>query len=125
MKTFTSLFLSISTIILVGIACDKIDSPVIEKTSVEKLIETYYPGKPDDYELNPTFTPNTNTNRNVLLEDYTGHRCNNCPAAATIAKNIEAANPNRVFIMSVHAGPIGSTFQEVSKPGDSKYPKFS
>jgi hypothetical protein len=123
MKTLSYLFFA--SLVFAIISCDKVKDPIPTKTDIEKLIEQYYPGNPDDYDRDPTFTANTNTNRNVLLEDYTGHRCNNCPAAATIAKNIEASNPNRVFVLSVHAGGKGSPFQEVSKPGDSKYPKFS
>ena len=86
-------------------SCDRIDNPV--KPSSE-LDSTLYPGDWNDYVV-PTFTQNTNTNRNVLLEDFTGHKCPNCPDGAAEAENIEAANPGRVFVASVHAGPGGLT----------------
>jgi hypothetical protein len=58
---------------------------------------------------------NTNTNRNLLLEDYTGHKCPNCPAAAIIANDIEVANPERVFVASIHAGAGGNDgFQKLN-----------
>jgi hypothetical protein len=124
MKTVKHSILTLLALFLI-MSCEKVDDPIIEKTSIEKLIEKYFPGNPDDYELNLTFSANTNTNRNVLLEDYTGHKCNNCPAAAVKAKDIESANSGRVFVLSVHAGPIGSNFQKPSKSGDSEYPRFS
>jgi len=42
--------------------------------------------------------------RKVLLEDYTGHKCVNCPDAAMTAHTIEAANEGRLIIIAVHAG---------------------
>lgn len=42
--------------------------------------------------------------RKVLLEDYTGHKCVNCPEAAMTAHAIEAANDGRLIIIAVHAG---------------------
>ncbi|MBI3134801.1 MAG: Omp28-related outer membrane protein [Bacteroidetes bacterium] len=92
-------------------ACDKVENPI--KPAI--LVDTnLYPGNWDDYPY-PTFTANTNTDRNVLLEDYTGHRCPNCPAAASVGEAIEAANASRVFIASVHAGPGGlSGFQQLA-----------
>ncbi len=42
--------------------------------------------------------------RKVLLEDYTGHFCTNCPDAAIIAKTLDASNHGKVIVMSVHAG---------------------
>ena len=82
-----------------------------------ELDTTLYPGLWSDYENNdwPIFSENTNTNRNVLIEDYTGHHCNNCPNAATIAHDIEVANPTRVFVASIHAAPSAtgtSSFQD-------------
>ncbi len=92
-------------------SCDKVENPI--KPAV-LLDTTIYPGNWDDYP-EPVFTPNTNTFRNVLLEDYTGHRCPNCPSAAAIAADLELANPTRVFVASIHAGPGGiTTFQELA-----------
>jgi hypothetical protein len=71
------------------------------------LDQTLFPGDWSTYPW-PTFTANTNTNRNVLLEDYTGHKCVFCPAAATIAEQIEIDNPGRVFVASIHASPGGA-----------------
>ena len=98
-------------LIFAGISsCDKVENPI--KPAI--LLDTnFYVGNWEDYP-EPVFTANTNTDRNVLLEDYTGHRCPNCPAAAAVAKAIEDGNPTRVFVASVHAGPGGlSSFQQL------------
>ena len=61
------------------------------------------------------FSPNLNVTRNVLIEDFTGHKCVNCPNAAKAARLIESSNKNRVFIASIHSGPNGTTgFQSTS-----------
>jgi hypothetical protein len=49
--------------------------------------------------------------RNVLMEDYTGHRCNNCPQAAEIIHDLQGTYGARVVAIAIHAseffaGPI-------------------
>ncbi len=91
-------------------SCAKVDNPV--KPAID-LDTTLFPGNWVDY-IYPNFDENTNTQRNVLLEDYTGHRCPGCPAAAVIAEGIEAANPNEVFSVAIHASTTGlSNLQDV------------
>lgn len=109
-------------LILTGIlglifSCDKVEEPNVAGANAA-LDYSLYPGTAFDYDNNerPTFSQNTNTDRNILLEDYTGHKCTFCPPAAVEAKNIEANNPGRVFAVGVHAGPNPATgitnFQE-------------
>jgi hypothetical protein len=43
--------------------------------------------------------------RKVLLEDYTGQKCPNCPDAAVIAHNLKAIYGDQLVILTVHAGP--------------------
>ena len=109
-----NLLIPISAIcLLVFISCDKVENPIpIDEGAIDW---TLYPsGDPATYPY-PTWTSNTNTNRNVLIEDYTGHRCTNCPAAAEIASYLETDNPGKVFVASIHASPDGS-FQQVVPP---------
>lgn len=40
----------------------------------------------------------------VLVEDYTGHNCPNCPDAATEADNLKAIYGDQVVVVAVHAG---------------------
>lgn len=44
------------------------------------------------------------TKRSVLVEDYTGHMCPNCPPAAKMANSLQELYPGQVFAMAVHAG---------------------
>lgn len=97
-------------------SCDKVENPYIPKVSVE-LDTTLYSGLWSDYESNewPVFAPNTNTNRNILIEDYTGHQCGGCPAAATEATSLANANPGRVYLAAIHTSPGGAgAFQALS-----------
>jgi hypothetical protein len=103
---------------LILVSCDRVENAYPVQATLE-LDTTLYPGNWSDYQANewPVFTPNTNTYRNVLIEDFTGHKCVFCPAAADIAHAIYEANSSRVFIASIHAGPDGiGDFQTVSAP---------
>jgi Outer membrane protein Omp28 len=62
----------------------------------------------------PTFTANTNTFRNVLIEDFTGHACPNCPPTGVAVYNSSLTNPTRIFEAAIHSGPTGlGSFQDV------------
>ncbi len=89
-------------------SCDKVENP--------------YPVQEDqgDYSLfpggdsatywatdGPVFSANPNTQRNVVIEDFTGHKCNSCPIAADTAELLHDENPSRVFVATIHAGPNG------------------
>ena len=116
MKRF--LILGIAAVLGTVSCTKKIDNPYPEVQSIE-LDTTLYPGPWSDYVENewPTFDPNSNTNRNVLIEDFTGHKCVFCPAAADLAYALHEANPTRVFTASIHSGPTGiGDFQSVSLP---------
>lgn len=52
----------------------------------------------------PDTTSTVYARRNVLIEDFTGHTCGNCPGAAREAKRIEEKYPGRVVVTSVHVG---------------------
>ncbi len=105
------------------VSCDKIDSPVLESPgdaepgSIESLNWDLFPElDPETYEFSE-FPAMTGTEKDVLLEDYTGHKCNNCPTAAITAENIEDENPGRVHVVSIHASADGG-FQQV----DAEHP---
>ena len=99
-------------------SCDHIENPYPPTISID-LDTNLYPGLWSDYESNewPTFEANSNTLRNVVIEDFTGHKCVFCPAAADLAHDLHMANPTRVFTAGIHAGPDGiGDFQSVSPP---------
>jgi hypothetical protein len=46
----------------------------------------------------------------VLLEDFTGHDCGNCPAAHIAAAGILEAHPDYVALVAIHAGSLAEPF---------------
>lgn len=42
--------------------------------------------------------------RKILLEDYTGHLCPNCPGAAVIAHQLMELYPDQITLVTIHAG---------------------
>lgn len=96
-------------------SCDKVERPyeVQVSSSVDSLL---FPNEWSTYPW-PLFSPNTNVNRNILVEDYTGHTCVFCPAAADIAHELQTLNPGRIFVASIHASPGGlGDFQALDPP---------
>jgi hypothetical protein len=61
-------------------------------------------------------TPPAVATKRVLLEEYTGMRCQNCPAAARMAEAIKEQYGENIIQVNVHTGnnarPVGSTFRE-------------
>lgn len=92
--------------ILLFTACDKVDNPYPKAVKTD-LDTSIYNGTWSDYVATkwPDFTTmsNEDPNRNALIEDFTGHNCSFCPAAATVAHSLHTANPSRVFVASIHA----------------------
>jgi len=92
------------------LSCDKIDSPLPEEYG--EFDWTLYPFDPTTYPYditNPSSNWGSNSNsKGILLEDYTGHKCTNCPAAATIAKDLEDDTSLNVIVASIHASSDGS-----------------
>lgn len=99
-------------------SCDKVEYPNVIITDLDTSI---YPGNFVEYDY-PTFEENTNTLRNVVITDYTGHQCPFCPPAAAKAKEIEEANPGRVFIATIHASAEAGGAGDFQKVTD-EYPR--
>ena len=68
--------------------------------------------------------------RRVLLEDFTGHRCNNCPAAASTAHDLQELYGEDVVVVGVHVtedfaapepGPNGSYTTDFRTPAGNAY----
>lgn len=67
------------------VSCDKIEEPFTEKITVDTTIQTSHV-------------------KRVLLEDYTGHQCVNCPEAALIAHDLKNLKGDQLVVIAVHAG---------------------
>ena len=55
----------------------------------------------------PVFPAITNHIRRVLLEDYTGHTCGNCPPAAAQAATLLGQYQDSLIVVAVHTGYYG------------------
>ncbi len=102
-----SLIAVFSAILFTG--CDKVEAPYYEGSTADVV----YIGTDaaiisgDTLSFEPDNTPAI---KKVLLEDYTGHTCGNCPAAAMyIVSNLVPANPDQLVVMGVHAGDFAKT----------------
>ncbi len=65
------------------------------------------------YEDDVTFNPD----RKVLVEDYTGHKCGNCPRATRSIYDLKKIYGENLIIMAVHAG----FFSTPASPQASSY----
>ena len=63
-------------------SCDKVDDPLGDNEG--------------------PVNPGTTVPRRVLLEDCTGHTCNNCPQAAEIAEDLKTIYGDKLIVVAVH-----------------------
>jgi hypothetical protein len=77
--------------------CDKVEKP---------FLHTIDTGTCES----PEFPEITNHVRRVLLEDYTGHACPNCPTAGKLARDLKEQHPNQVVLIAVHAGYFANVY---------------
>jgi thiol-disulfide isomerase/thioredoxin len=90
--------LNLLLILLAGVwlmpSCDEIEAPYLRDSVI---IDTSACPVPDFPDL-------VNPEQKVLLEEYTGQYCPNCPAAAVLAKDLMTLHGDRLVVMAVHAG---------------------
>jgi thiol-disulfide isomerase/thioredoxin len=101
------LFIAFATVYIV--ACDKVDAPYKETVVLPPIDTTT---NKDDT------TAVFDEVRKVLIEDYTGHQCGNCPLAAEKLEELKNAYGNQVVPMAVHAGFFAET---AASPFDVDY----
>ena len=88
-------------------SCDIIDEPFITvQDEVSDSCESF----------SFSTEPNNSPMRKILLEDYTGHTCGNCPRAAEKAYELQEIYGDQLVIISVHAGFFSNT--STSYPSD-------
>ena len=57
----------------------------------------------------PQFVSKEQQNRNVLIEEFTGINCPNCPDGHKVANQISHDNPGRVWAVNIHTGGYAPT----------------
>jgi thiol-disulfide isomerase/thioredoxin len=82
-------------------ACDIIEPPFVEEDNTENIDTTEFPV--------PSFTSYASPIKKILIEDFTGHKCVNCPEAHEIAAAIQELYPEQVEILAIHAGFFAKT----------------
>ena len=72
-------------VIIALFGCDKVEPPYTQQNT------------------NTDTTINNNVKR-VLIEEFTGHLCQNCPEASHIAENLQQLYPGKITIIAIHSG---------------------
>ena len=90
-----------SFIIFALCACNSVDES-------ERLLD-YEPPKSD---------------RNVLLEEFTGQYCMNCPQGSAEAKRLQESYDHKVIVVGIHAGAFADGTMYVTKAGEAYWKKF-
>lgn len=80
--------------------CDKIEEPYSKTLAVADTTACPVPQFPEV----------TQVQQRVLLEDYTGQTCVNCPEAALIAHNLKSIHGDNLIVLSVHAGDFAEPY---------------
>lgn len=93
MKYFRYLFLSLLAVFYL-ISCDEVEAPYLIEVGGADTSACPVPDFPHIHD--PV--------KRALLEDYTGHLCVNCPTAAALSHDLEAALGDKLVIITVHAG---------------------
>lgn len=91
--------------------------------SCNQVTEPYGPqidyGWDREYDLPSVYNDTSVTKRRILLEEFTGHKCPNCPEGQDIAKQIHTDNPDDFFVVSIHNS---SSFSKPDNDPDHPYP---
>jgi Outer membrane protein Omp28 len=82
-------------------SCDVVEQPIIE----------YGVYRSDLYGAAPTFIPVDTPVQKVLLEDFTGHDCGNCPNGHMRAAELLAQYGDSIAVVAVHAGSLAQPVQ--------------
>jgi Outer membrane protein Omp28 len=80
MKNIKHLMSALALIAVFFISCDKIEEPFAEESGL------------------------VDSDRKVLLEEYTGHKCPNCPQGSKIAQDLKSTYGDRLIVVSMHVG---------------------
>lgn len=94
-------FLTITIVAVSMASCDQLDDPV------EGIVEPI----PEEYNV-PAIEPNYFDNQRVLIEDFTGHQCGNCPDANVVLIDLYNSHSGQVIPLAVHAGSLATTNEE-------------
>jgi hypothetical protein len=102
MKKITTFLLALVLGVFMFTACDKVDDPFYEVITQEDVTVVF-----------PDIDP-ASVYRKVLVEEFTGHRCTNCPQGHQILENLHEQYGDTLVTVGIHFGslakPSGSLF---------------
>ncbi|MFM7813398.1 MAG: hypothetical protein ACKO66_02655, partial [Flavobacteriales bacterium] len=96
-----SYFIWIVALVLSLVSCEEEENPLIEFGNAYR--EDLY-GPP------PVFGPSGPAHQRVLLEDFTGHDCGNCPNGHVVAHDLLDAHADDIAVVAIHAGSLAAPF---------------
>lgn len=79
---------------------------------------------PEDRLTAVPFLPEDLIVRNVLIEDFTGQNCPNCPTATDVIEGLEEGYEGRVIGVSIHSGNLGRGMALWTPYGDTRFDKL-
>lgn len=100
------ILLFVSTTLL--ISCDKVDNPIPKKDIVDSGGIVW-----DD----SLYAESTATLRKIVLEEFTGHQCSQCPSGSLKIEQLVTTYGSQLIPVSLHAG----SFAEPTAPGTGKF----
>jgi len=83
MRYYRFLYLLIIPFLIIQSCCDKIDAPYKEKGTGGDTAQVV---------------------KKILLEEFTGHKCPNCPTATKTASDLKDISGNQLIVIAIHAG---------------------
>ena len=102
MRKITTIVLALILGVFMFTACDKVDGPFYEVLTQEDVTVTF-----------PDIDP-ASVYRKMLVEEFTGHRCTNCPQGHQILENLHEQYGDTLVTVGIHSGslakPSGSLF---------------
>ncbi|MGB1315645.1 MAG: Omp28-related outer membrane protein [Chitinophagales bacterium] len=101
MSKFFNIIL-IATIILLSAQCKEVETAVITDPSQLPLFDSTYVSSSNIAEVP----------KNVLMEEFSGVRCANCPAGTLKTKEISSNNPGRVTVMAIHSNFLAAPYDD-------------
>lgn len=107
MKQYNYILLAIAGLLFIAQSCDYVDEPVVPQGS----------GNTDDCDTLFNFS-NPQTSKKILVEEFTGHNCSNCPQAAHYLEELHDTYGDDLIVVGVHPS-IGALTDPQSNPDGS------
>ncbi len=103
MKKYSSFFGSLLIIATFIVSCDYVNNAIPPSTAASGTAGGA------GVDLTDSIISSNPSQRKAMVEDYTGHKCGNCPAAAQKLFSLESTYPNKIIPIAIHVGYFANT----------------